>query len=37
MSYTIADSLHASNVGMTRPTPLPERVGANARTCSGPL
>src|SRR5215210_3616101 len=30
MSYTMADSHHASSVGMTRPTPLPDRVGANA-------
>ena len=27
---------HDSSVGTTRPTPLPERVGANASTCSGP-
>jgi hypothetical protein len=26
-----------SRVGTTRPTPLPERVGAYVRTCSGPL
>ncbi len=25
-----------SSVGTTNPTPLPERVGANAMTCSGP-
>src|SRR4051794_36057745 len=37
MSYTTADSSHASSVGITRPTPLPDRVGANASTCSGPL
>ena len=31
------DSDQASKVGITRPTPLPERVGAKARICSGPL
>src|SRR3954454_15153124 len=37
MSYTTIDSSHASRVGITRPTPLPDRVGANASKCSGPL
>ena len=36
MSWMTADSFQLSSVGTTRPTPLPERVGATAITCSGP-
>ncbi|MNF53870.1 hypothetical protein D3C84_352770 [compost metagenome] len=36
MSWMTAEAGQASRVGTTRPTPLPERVGAKASTCSGP-
>ena len=36
MSWTTAEPVQVSSVGTTRPTPLPERVGAKAMTCSGP-
>src|SRR3546814_4488502 len=36
MSWMTADAGQDSSVGTTRPTPLPERVGAKVRTCSGP-
>ena len=36
MSWMTAEPVQVSSVGSTRPTPLPERVGATARTCSGP-
>src|SRR5579875_3468987 len=36
MSWTIAEPGQVSSVGTTRPTPLPERVGAKHSTCSGP-
>ena len=36
MSWTIADSGQVRSVGTTRPTPLPDRVGAKHSTCSGP-
>src|SRR3546814_8391695 len=36
MSRTRQLSVHDSSVGTTRLTPLPERVGAKAMTCSGP-
>src|SRR3546814_15428977 len=36
MSWMTADAGQDSRVGTTRPTPLPERVGAKVRTCSGP-
>ena len=36
MSWMTADPRQVSSVGNTRPTPLPERVGATASTCSGP-
>ena len=32
----MADAGHVSSVGTTNPTPLPLRVGAKHRTCSGP-
>ena len=32
----MADAGHVSSVGTTSPTPLPLRVGAKHRTCSGP-
>jgi hypothetical protein len=35
MSWTIAEPGQVSKVGTTRPTPLPERVGAKHKTCSG--
>ena len=36
MSWMTAEPGQVSSVGSTRPTPLPERVGATASTCSGP-
>ena len=36
MSWTTAEPGQVNRVGSTRPTPLPERVGATASTCSGP-
>src|SRR3546814_15197245 len=36
MSWTTVDPVQLSSVGTTRPTPLPERVGAKDMTCSGP-
>ena len=36
MSWTIAEPGQVSSVGTTRPTPLPDRVGAKQSTCSGP-
>jgi transposase-like protein len=36
MSLTTTLDGQLSSVGSTRPTPLPERDGANARTCCGP-
>ena len=37
MSSTTEECGQARSVGRIRPTPLPERVGAKQRTCSGPL
>ena len=34
MSWTIAEPGQVSRLGITRPTPLPERVGAKHSTCS---
>ena len=36
MSCTTQLPVQERSVGMTSPTPLPDRVGANASTCSGP-
>src|SRR3546814_6356331 len=36
MSWMTVEAGQDSSVGTTRPTPLPERVGAKAKTCSGP-
>lgn len=36
MSWTTAELGQVSSDGTTRPTPLPERVGAKHSTCSGP-
>ncbi|MGX1345835.1 hypothetical protein AB7M73_011095 [Bradyrhizobium japonicum] len=36
MSCTMAEPGQASNEGTTKPTPLPDRVGAKHKTCSGP-
>src|SRR3546814_19014602 len=36
MSWITAEPCQDSSVGTTKPTPLPERVGAKAITCSGP-
>ncbi len=36
MSWMIADAGQVSRVGTTRPTPLPDLVGAKQSTCSGP-
>src|SRR3546814_6806305 len=36
MSWMTADAGQLKSVGTTRPTPLPERVGAKVRICSGP-
>ena len=36
MSWMTAEPGQVMRVGTTRPTPLPERVGATANTCSGP-
>jgi hypothetical protein len=36
MSCTMQLPGHVSRVGTTRPTPLPDRVGAKHSTCSGP-
>ncbi len=35
MSFAIADPGQVSSDGMTRPTPLPLRVGAKHKICSG--
>src|SRR3546814_14859639 len=36
MSWTMAEPGQVRSEGTTRPTPLPERVGAKQRICSGP-
>src|SRR5690606_31086535 len=36
MSWITAEAGQDKRVGTTRPTPLPERVGAKVNTCSGP-
>lgn len=36
VSWMTAEPVQLSSVGMTSPTPLPERVGAKAMTCFGP-
>lgn len=36
ISWTTVEPVQPSSVGTTSPTPLPERVGAKAMTCSGP-